>query len=71
MSRDVLVGVSGSWIKLAGSGWLWAIMIAERDLLPCAMERRAFEVDFLIRIHQRLCSLQRNEQRIRDLALTL
>jgi predicted transcriptional regulator len=35
------------------------------------MERRAFEVGFLSRIHQRLSSLQRNEQRIRDLPLTL
>ncbi|KQO39290.1 hypothetical protein ASF15_22630 [Pseudomonas sp. Leaf83] len=45
-----------SWLDNARSGWLWAVMIAERDLLPCAMERRAFEVGFLSRIHQRICS---------------
>ena len=33
-------------------------MIAERDLLPCAIERPAFEVGFLGRIHQRICLLQ-------------
>ena len=65
------VGLAQSWLDNARSGWLWAIMIAERDLLPCAMERRAFEVGFLSRIHQRLSSLQCNEQRIRDLPLTL
>ncbi|WP_271408024.1 LasR-specific antiactivator QslA [Pseudomonas sp. Q1-7] len=65
------VGLAQTWLDNARNGWLWAIMIAERDLLPCAMERRAFEVGFLSRIQQRLCSLQRNEQRARDLPLTL
>jgi hypothetical protein len=46
------------WLDKALSGWLWAVMIAERDLLPCAIERRAFEVGFLSRIHQRLSSHQ-------------
>lgn len=45
-----------SWLDNARSGWLWAVMIAERDLLPCAIERRAFEVGFLSRLHQRICS---------------
>ncbi|MBV5999027.1 hypothetical protein KUU21_05125 [Pseudomonas aeruginosa] len=45
-----------SWLDNARTGWLWAVMIAERDLLPCAIERRAFEVGFLSRLHQRICS---------------
>lgn len=45
-----------SWLDNARSGWLWAVMIAERDLLPCAIEQRAFEVGFLSRVHQRICS---------------
>ncbi|ENK3929215.1 TPA: hypothetical protein OW377_000423 [Pseudomonas aeruginosa] len=60
-----------TWLDNARSGWLWAIMIAERDFLLCAMERRAFEIGFLSRIHQRLRSLQCNEQRAREIALTL
>ena len=50
------VRLAQSWLDNARSGWLWAVMIAERDLLPCAIERRAFEVGFLSRIHQRMCS---------------
>ncbi|MFY1051348.1 hypothetical protein EWH21_10075 [Pseudomonas sp. REST10] len=45
-----------TWLDNARGGWLWAIMIAERDLLPCALERRAFEVGFLSRIHRRIGS---------------
>lgn len=44
-----------SWLDNARTGWLWAVMIAERDLLPCPIERRAFEVGFLSRLHQRIC----------------
>ena len=52
------IDLAQSWLDNARSGWLWAVMIAERDLLPCAIERRAFEVGFLSRIHQRVCSHQ-------------
>jgi hypothetical protein len=52
------VRLAQTWLDNARSGWLWAVMIAERDLLPCAIERRAFEVGFLSRIHQRMCSHQ-------------
>jgi hypothetical protein len=45
-----------SWLDNALSGWLWAVMIAERDLLPRAIDRRAFEVGFLGRLHQHVCS---------------
>ncbi|MHC5352457.1 LasR-specific antiactivator QslA, partial [Metapseudomonas furukawaii] len=31
------VGLAQTWLDNARSGWLWAIMIAERDLLPCAI----------------------------------
>nr|WP_282875729.1 LasR-specific antiactivator QslA [Pseudomonas peli] len=54
-----------------GTGWLSAAMIAERDLLPYAIERRAFEVGFLSHIHQRICSLNCSEQQIRAIPLTL
>lgn len=52
------VKLAQSWLDNAFGGWLWAVMIAERDLLPCAIERRAFEVGFLSRVHQRLRSLR-------------
>ncbi|MDH1543073.1 LasR-specific antiactivator QslA [Stutzerimonas stutzeri] len=52
------VKLAQTWLDNVRSGWLWAVMIAERDLLPCAIERRAFEVGFLSRIHQRMCSHQ-------------
>ncbi|WCR43825.1 LasR-specific antiactivator QslA [Stutzerimonas stutzeri] len=48
------VKLAQTWLDNVRSGWLWAVMIAERDLLPCAIERRAFEVGFLSRIHQRM-----------------
>lgn len=59
-----------TWLNNARSGWLRAIMIAERDLLPCAIERRVFEVGLLSRIHQRVCFLQDNSQQIKNLPLT-
>ncbi|ARS49326.1 hypothetical protein PSMEN_13390 [Ectopseudomonas mendocina] len=55
---DQGVKLAQTWLDNIRSGWLWAVMIAERDLLPCAIERRAFEVGFLSRIHQRMCSSQ-------------
>lgn len=65
------VKLAQAWLDNAKTGWLWAAMIAERDLLPCAIERRAFEVGFLSRIHQRICSRHCSEQQIRGLPLTL
>ncbi len=53
------VKLAQTWLDNVLSGWLWAVMIAERDLLPCAIERRAFEVGFLSRIHQRMWSHHR------------
>jgi hypothetical protein len=64
------VSFAQTWLDNARSGWLWAVMIAERDLLPCAIERRAFEVGFLSRIHQRLCSPQWSGELIKDAALS-
>ncbi|XLY87185.1 LasR-specific antiactivator QslA [Ectopseudomonas mendocina] len=60
-----------SWLDNARSGWLWAVMIAERDLLPCAIERRAFEVGFLSRVHQRICSPKCCGQSAKTLSLEL
>ncbi|MDO9625525.1 MAG: LasR-specific antiactivator QslA [Pseudomonas sp.] len=64
------VSFAQTWLDNARSGWLWAVMIAERDLLPCAIERRAFEVGFLSRIHQRLCSPLCSDELIKDAALS-
>ncbi|MFG0585805.1 LasR-specific antiactivator QslA [Pseudomonas sp. zjy_9] len=60
-----------SWLDNARSGWLWAVMIAERDLLPRAIERRAFEVGFLSRVHQRICSPRCRGQSANPLSLEL
>ncbi|MNZ15259.1 hypothetical protein D3C78_322050 [compost metagenome] len=49
------VSLAQTWLDNARTTWLWAVMIAERDQLPTALERQAFEVGFLGRIHQRLC----------------
>lgn len=57
------------WLDSACGGWLWAVMIAERDLLPRAIDRRAFEVGFLGRVHQRLCSHQVGSQPTACIAL--
>ncbi|WP_415754420.1 LasR-specific antiactivator QslA [Pseudomonas leptonychotis] len=65
------VKLAQAWLDNAKSGWLWAAMIAERDLLPCAIERRAFEVGFLSRIHQRICSHQGSDEQSRSVPLTL
>ena len=45
-----------AWLGNDDSGWLWANLIAERDMLPPGAQRRAFEIGFLSRLHQRLCS---------------
>lgn len=60
-----------SWLDNARTGWLWAVMIAERDLLSCAIERRAFEVGFLSRVHQRIRANRCCDQSKRLLPLTL
>lgn len=44
------------WLTNANSGWLWTGLIVERDWLPPGTQRRAFEIGFLSRLHQRLCS---------------
>lgn len=44
------------WLSNRHSGWLWTTFIVERDWLPPGDQRRAFEVGFLSRVHQRLCS---------------
>lgn len=64
------VKLAQSWLDNARSGWLWAAMIAERDLITSAIEKRAFEVGFLSRIHQRICSCQCGDEPTRGLPLT-
>ena len=60
-----------AWLGDDDSGWLWANMIVERDSLPRAGQRRAFEVGFLSRIHQRLCSPQGGRHQARQAVMQL
>ncbi|KAB0549055.1 hypothetical protein F7R01_16690 [Pseudomonas argentinensis] len=66
---DQGVKLAQTWLDNARSGWLWAVMIAERDLLPRAIDRRAFEVGFLGRVHQRLRSHEASRQSAAGVAL--
>lgn len=50
------VASAQTWLINNDTGWLWANLIVERDALPPGAQRRAFEVGFLSRVHQRLCS---------------
>ena len=51
------VQTAQAWLDDANSGWLWANLLLERQLYPPGAQRHAFELGFLSRIHQRLCSL--------------
>ncbi|MCY1553919.1 LasR-specific antiactivator QslA chain E [compost metagenome] len=53
---DKGVACAQAWLSNNDTGWLWANLIIERDVLPGGLQRRAFEVGFLSRVHQRLCS---------------
>jgi len=53
---DKGVASAQAWLSNDNAGWLWANLILERDALPPGAQRRAFEVGFLSRVHQRLCS---------------
>jgi len=53
---DKGVASAQTWLGNDNTGWLWADLILQRDALPSAAQRRAFEVGFLSRVHQRLCS---------------
>jgi LasR-specific antiactivator QslA chain E len=50
------VQTAQAWLDDANSGWLWANLLLERQLYPPGAQRHAFELGFLSRIHQRLCS---------------
>ncbi|MGE8359395.1 LasR-specific antiactivator QslA [Pseudomonas sp.] len=45
-----------AWLDATDSGWLWANLLLERQLFPPGAQRHAFELGFLSRVHQRLCS---------------
>nr|WP_312971304.1 LasR-specific antiactivator QslA [Pseudomonas sp.] len=47
-------GVQAAQAWLAGNrrNWLWAALIFEREEIPAEIQRRAFEVGFLSRLHQ-------------------
>ena len=44
------------WLNDSGSGWLWSPLFIGLELQTTEFQRVAFEVGFLVRIHQRLCS---------------
>lgn len=50
------VEMAQAWLDDANSGWLWANLLLERQLFLPGAQRHAFELGFLSRIHQRLCS---------------
>lgn len=50
------VALAEDWLGNANSGWLWTGLLVERNGWPLGTQRHAFEVGFLSRIHQRLCS---------------
>jgi len=45
-----------AWLDDGNSGWLWTGLLLERQQFPAGAQRHAFELGFLSRIHQRLCS---------------
>ncbi|HBX55508.1 MAG TPA: hypothetical protein DEH10_08985 [Pseudomonas sp.] len=53
---DQGLACANTWLSDDATGWLWANLIVERDALPVGAQRRAFEIAFLSRVHQRLCS---------------
>lgn len=53
---DQSVASAQTWLSNDDTGWLWADLIVEREVLPLGAQRRAFEIGFLSRVHQRLCS---------------
>ncbi len=55
-SFDQGVQQAQAWLDDANSGWLWANLLLERQLHTAGPQRHAFELGFLSRIHQRLCS---------------
>ncbi|WP_313516419.1 LasR-specific antiactivator QslA [Pseudomonas sp.] len=50
------VNCAQAWLANPNPGWLWAGMLVERDLLKSEAARRAFDIGFLSRLHQRLRS---------------
>ncbi|MDM8348759.1 LasR-specific antiactivator QslA [Pseudomonas sp. sp1636] len=60
-----------AWLSNDDTGWLWANLIIERDVLPGGLQRRAFEVGFLSRVHQRLCSPFGGNHQARKTCLSL
>lgn len=68
---DQGVASAQAWLSSDNSGWLWANLIIERDVLPSAAQRRAFEIGFLSRVHQRLCSPLGGNHQARQTCLQL
>jgi len=65
------VACAQAWLGDDNTGWLWANLIIERDALPAGMQRRAYEIGFLSRVHQRLCSPYGGSHQARQACLQL
>ncbi|SDH61899.1 hypothetical protein SAMN05216603_11135 [Pseudomonas benzenivorans] len=68
---DKGVASAQTWLSNDNTGWLWANLILERDALPAGAQRRAFEIGFLSRVHQRLCSPYGGNHQARKTCLQL
>lgn len=68
---DKGVTCAQAWLSNDDTGWLWANLIIERNALPAAVQRRAFEIGFLSRVHQRLCSPFGGNHQARETCLNL
>ncbi|KJU77249.1 hypothetical protein N619_32320 [Ectopseudomonas oleovorans] len=58
-------------VPMPSERWLWANLLLERQLFPPGAQRHAFELGFLSRIHQRLCSPLGGEHQARRTELQL
>ena len=68
---DQGVASAQAWLSNDDTGWLWANLIIERDALPAGVHQRAFEIGFLSRVHQRLCSVLGGNHQARQTCLQL
>ncbi|NQD94415.1 hypothetical protein HP532_17370 [Pseudomonas sp. CrR25] len=68
---DKGVACAQAWLCDDNTGWLWADMILNREALPAGIQRRAYEMGFLSRVHQRLCSPYSGSHQARQACLNL
>ncbi|CAD5105961.1 LasR-specific antiactivator QslA [Zestomonas carbonaria] len=68
---DKGVAQAQCWLDNPNSSWLWVDFVIERELFLQHLQRHAFELGFLSRIHQRLCSPLGGGHQARNSALRL